>query len=1247
MNVVLPDFLQEYRDLALELLKRGAITEITYSGSTYQVHFKDAEQDIDLWSFLQLDDHGILVDRFCGCEESMDTSACVHLAAAYLRIYNHHFLPLHERFEMSLWNQLCRSCARTIGYEGDILQRKGKGHYMSRSPSGKPLFQISAKPALQSEVEDLIERKRRETEETSLKFSNLSESEIALWRQGRPSERLLYELSFWSDIAKWLFMLQEQQEYQITYEYTAEGLPNRLIATFPNMTIEFQLFEPDLAQLIPTLAEVKSPLKVHGFQGSSIQRMVYDPVHSVLHIEHKDAPKEKKTAVPPSNGLAIGHWLYIPYQGFYPKEDHQLLSSQTLSGPQIGELLSSYLPVLQQYLEGWSIHPKPHPLSYHLYFDPAWNLHIEAYLFQAGDLTRTLSRDFGEWVFVEGDGFYRLAHRSFDALNQVIKASDVADFVSDQRVWLLGQPGFSPHLTSLEADLSYSVRPDRSLAFHSFAAIEEVPGRHKDFGTWIYMADQGFFAKNSRSGHLQSPLKPGAVIPESGVPLFIRMVHDDLQQVAGFFRRDNPIVSAGIDVNLTTNRGIVISPVYEQDPQVAREDLTFYGEYAYVKQEGFYELPIGCRPPEGYTTEITIPPKEVQAFLEGELEVLMPRVVHLDPRLQRPKALHFILKQFECRQERGYEWYRLEIVIQTPTSEVPVAKVWQALMAKERYLFSPAGLFDLKDRAFDWLRTFNADRIDTADNIITLSILEVIRLHALYDLQPTQGPNASDEECRQQFHKLLALEERSAPDLTGLASALRSYQLVGVHWIWSLYQHRLSGLLCDDMGLGKTHQAMGLMVAICNQKEETSTPRRILVICPTSVIYHWQEKLAAFLPGIPIFTYYGAKRSLSDFNSSDRVLLTTYGLWRRDCELLKQLTFDLAIFDEIQMAKTHTSRLHATLLEVKAAIRLGLTGTPIENRLREIKALFDIVLPTYMPSEREYRDFFLRPIERDNDLVRKGLLRKLIHPFVLRRRKEDVLQDLPEKTEEIVHCQLSAQQMSLYSEVLAQSRPAIMRQMAEKDQPLPYLHVFALLSRLKQICNHPAAYLKKVQDYRHHSSGKWDLFVELLSEARDSGQKVVVFTQYLAMLDIFELYLTQHSIDHATIRGATTDRGEQTRRFNTDPNCEVFLGSIQASGLGVDLTAGSVVIHYDRWWNAARENQATDRVHRIGQTRGVQVFKLVTKGTFEERIDQLISAKGQLMEETIGVDDQEALKRFNRDELIQLLQDVEAVIAEE
>jgi SNF2 family DNA or RNA helicase len=326
---------------------------------------------------------------------------------------------------------------------------------------------------------------------------------------------------------------------------------------------------------------------------------------------------------------------------------------------------------------------------------------------------------------------------------------------------------------------------------------------------------------------------------------------------------------------------------------------------------------------------------------------------------------------------------------------------------------------------------------------------------------------------------------------------------------------------------------------------------------------------------------------------------------------------------------------------VQARMTLGLTGTPIENNLRELKSLFDIVLPSYMPEEPTFRKIFSNPIEKDGDPKAKALLGRYIRPFMLRRRKVEVLQDLPEKTEELSHCELSTEQVALYQEVLATGRKQIVENLEDGSKPIPYVHIFALLTKLKQICNHPAAYLKDAANYASHQSGKWDLFVELLYQARLSKQKVVVFTQYLDTLDIMEHYLTEKGIGYATIRGQTVNRGEQLKRFKHEPECEIFLGSLNAAGLGIDLTAASVVIHFDRWWNPSRENQATDRVHRIGQQRGVQVFKLITKNTLEENINRLIQRKAKLINEIVSSDDQNVVKHFTRTELLELLQFVQ------
>lgn len=1249
MQERIPKFLAPYVRRAQECIASRGVHEIHFSGPTYQMRVINAETGEDVWTFLQLDNHGLLADSFCGCDASADGDGCIHLAASFLSIYAGHLTPMHERFESSIWNALCRLYAQRIGYESDALVPEGKQIYRYYTPSGKKVFEIIAKSEkIHKQLIELLEIRPRQTEETSMKFSNLSEKELALWRQGKPSHALLYALSFWSDLAKWLFILQDQAEpYEIVFSYTESGMPSRLRALFPQLEIEFFLPERALINLIPALGSIRSPLVVRGAEEAAIEKMWYDPAKATLHITRKLAPAVHHEISENSPIVELEGWRYVPYEGFYAREEHPVLSASALKGDEIPELFSHYNALVQEYLQDFALHTHPINLSYHLFFDAKWNLHIEAYLFEQGDLNKGHSKDFGEWVFLDDEGFYPLKEREFPELKTVIPVDQVGEFVSDHRLWLNQQEQFVTHYTSLQGELAFKVAPDASLCFFSRVSLDEEAGRHRDFGTWIYIVGQGFYSKGGRSCGA-SPLRPGCVVPEQNVSLFIRMMYEELRHVVGFFRETCPIESVGLHVHLNEVGALVLSPHYEFYKEDRHKKIHFYGEYVYVPQEGFYELPSDCRLPEEYATTHEIAAPQVTPFLLEEWDNIEPFVSYIAPALQPAETMRLVLANLHRVQRHGYEWYQGEVFYQTERGCINVVKLWMALAKKQRFVFADEGRIDLSDRKLDWLRAWKADRIDLKSGTLTLSVLDLLRLHALHDLRPLDGDTDALRQSAALFQQLIALEERDAPNLAGLGSDLRTYQVSGVRWLWSLYQHRLSGLLCDDMGLGKTHQAMALIASIRNQANPVKpSASRILIVCPTSVIYHWQEKLAAHLPGESLCTYYGLGRSVEAFEKEGSILLTSYGLWRRDHEKLRELTFELAVFDEIQIAKTHTSRLYATLLDVKATMRLGMSGTPIENRLRELKALFDIVLPSYMPSEKEYRELFLRPIERDGDEMRKHMLRKFIHPFVLRRRKEDVLQDLPEKMEETRHCELSYQQRRLYSEVLALSRPAILQELADTHHAVPYIHIFALLSRLKQICNHPAAYYKKPKEYQQYHSGKWELFVGLIEAARASGQKVVVFSQYLTMLDIFEYYFNEQKIGFATIRGATTDRGDQIRRFNREPDCEVFLGSLQASGLGVDLTAASVVIHYDRWWTWARENQATDRVHRIGQKRGVQVFKLVTKGTFEERIDQIISNKGRLMEEVVGVDDQEALKRFDRDELMQLLQDIQSEIIED
>lgn len=487
----------------------------------------------------------------------------------------------------------------------------------------------------------------------------------------------------------------------------------------------------------------------------------------------------------------------------------------------------------------------------------------------------------------------------------------------------------------------------------------------------------------------------------------------------------------------------------------------------------------------------------------------------------------------------------------------------------------------------------------------------------------------------------------------GFRSELRNYQRLGVDWLRSLASHDLGGLLCDDMGLGKTHQAMALMAYVAAEDAaEIAVPTRFLVVCPTSVLGHWHEKLQAFAPGLAAHLYHGGERRLPrPSKRKPQVIITSYGILRNDRTQLADVQWRGIFFDEIQYLKNQQTRRYEAATLLSSRFKIGLTGTPIENHLEELKNLFDLVLPGYLGTAADFRRRFVSPPDPLSQPARRAAdrgaaaLRRLVSPFVLRRGKSAVLDELPEKIEDLRSCGLSSEQQKLYAQALHQRAEPLRGRIRDASQPIPYLHVFAVLTLLKQICDHPCLARREIDSpsaLEAGRSGKWDLFVELLHDCLDSGLKVVVFSQFLGMLDLMSRHLAARGVDHGRLDGgvAAKDRTARIERFNREESCRVFLASLKAGGTGVDLVGGSVVIHYDRWWNAAREDQATGRVHRLGQNRAVQVFKLVTAGTLEEKIARLIDHKRELMAEVVPEDDARLGKIFTRDELLELMQPV-------
>jgi superfamily II DNA or RNA helicase len=495
-----------------------------------------------------------------------------------------------------------------------------------------------------------------------------------------------------------------------------------------------------------------------------------------------------------------------------------------------------------------------------------------------------------------------------------------------------------------------------------------------------------------------------------------------------------------------------------------------------------------------------------------------------------------------------------------------------------------------------------------------------IRLVAESNL-PVEGP---DEELRELAAVLQGRFEQKVESPPGLLSQLRPYQAAGVSWLWSRYLVGVGALLADDMGLGKTHQVMGLLCLLADGDPKTQS----LVVCPRGVLEHWHTLLERFAPDLDVRLFHGPSRSLDDLDGGG-VVLTTYDILFRSTEELIEHKWAVAVFDEAQRIKNPRTKAARAARKVSARFRLALTGTPLENRLLELWSVVDLIVPGYLGSEREFR-----AAHRDPSHHQLHVLRQRLGILTLRRIKDQVLSDLPEKVEDIRYCRLLPKQEALYRRIHSERSADIVRLLADEEADIPYMHIFALLTRLKQICDHTD--LVEKEGGAAGESAKIEIFDEILDEALDGGLQVVVFSQYVKMIEILSRRLERQKIEHLVLTGETRNRGRIVRRFNSEQHERVLLASLLAGGVGIDLTGASVVLHFDRWWNPAKENQATDRVHRIGQRRFVQVFKLITRNTIEERIDELIRSKIDLIRRVVAPTE-DVIAKLDRMELINLL----------
>lgn len=457
-----------------------------------------------------------------------------------------------------------------------------------------------------------------------------------------------------------------------------------------------------------------------------------------------------------------------------------------------------------------------------------------------------------------------------------------------------------------------------------------------------------------------------------------------------------------------------------------------------------------------------------------------------------------------------------------------------------------------------------------------------------------------------------------------LNKVLRDYQKEGDRWLFNLAYYRMGGILADDMGLGKTLEIITLLKS-CRTKYPN------LIVAPASLTYNWYNEIKKWTPSLTVTLITGNSATREEMLKNiipGQALITSYDYLKRDIEIYKTMRFHFLIIDEAQSIKNHATKNAETVKEITAVSHFALTGTPIENTLADLWSIFDFCLPGYLKSYETFKYEYEYNIVKNQDNNALEKLNKQISPFILRRTKKDVLRELPEKFEQIIYAPMEEEQQKIYDAVLLQARDKILQSNGENK-----IYIFSMLTRLRQICCHPKLFM----DNYEGESAKLNLTMDILQESIAGNHRILIFSQFTSMLDLLDKELDANQIRHFLLTGTTPseERFQLVDEFNNNEEIKVFLISLKAGGTGLNLVGADTVIHYDPWWNFSAESQASDRVHRIGQKNNVQIIKMITKGSIEEKILNLQEKKKDLFNKVVS-DDPNVLAKLSNEELLSL-----------
>ena len=463
---------------------------------------------------------------------------------------------------------------------------------------------------------------------------------------------------------------------------------------------------------------------------------------------------------------------------------------------------------------------------------------------------------------------------------------------------------------------------------------------------------------------------------------------------------------------------------------------------------------------------------------------------------------------------------------------------------------------------------------------------------------------------------------------------LRDYQKVGYKWLKTLEMYKFGGILADDMGLGKTLQVIALLKSEAESKNRTTS----IVVCPSTLALNWRAEIEKWCNSIKVLVVKGTAEeraeNLKHYQDYD-LIITSYDLLKRDVENYEDKNFKFIIADEAQYIKNSSTQNATSLKSLKGETKFALTGTPIENSIAELWSIFDFIMPGYLYNYHKFKKKFEEPILKAEDQEALKRLKKLIRPFILRRVKKDVLTELPEKNITVMKNEMEKEQEKIYLSYLAQTRKEIAEELSDSSFEKSKFKILMLLTRLRQICCHPSLFLENYKG----SSGKLKQCIDLVIDAIESGHKILIFSSYTSVFEILEKELNQLGIEYFKLVGNTpvSKRIEMVDDFNNNESVKIFLISLKAGGTGLNLTSADVVIHYDPWWNVSSENQATDRAYRIGQKNSVQVYKLITNNSIEEKINKMQERKEKLSKDVLSTEET-FINKMSKEEILDLFE---------